>query len=56
MLLVGRVLSFQGRNDCFSKHYSFLKEDSKERISVGDKFNGKVVRLDIGEGTDRRSQ
>lgn len=27
----------------------FLKEDSKERISVGDKFNGKVVRLDIGE-------
>ncbi|WP_265349454.1 hypothetical protein [Enterobacter hormaechei] len=34
----------------------FLKEDSKERISVGDKFNGKVVRLDIGEGTDRRSQ
>lgn len=34
----------------------FLKEDSKERISVGDKFNGKVVRLDIGDGTDRRSQ
>lgn len=27
----------------------FLKEYSKERISVGDKFNGKVVRLDIGE-------
>lgn len=27
----------------------FLKEDSKERISVGDKFNGKFVRLDIGE-------
>lgn len=27
----------------------FLKEDSKERISVGDKFNGKVVRLDIEE-------
>ena len=27
----------------------FLKENSKERISVGDKFNGKVIRLDIGE-------
>ncbi|MEB5922984.1 hypothetical protein [Franconibacter daqui] len=27
----------------------FLKDDSKERISVGDKFNGKVVRLEIGE-------
>lgn len=27
----------------------FLKDDSKERISVGDKFNGKVVRLDVGE-------
>lgn len=27
----------------------FLKEDSKERIPVGDKFNGKVVRLDVGE-------
>lgn len=27
----------------------FLKEDSKERISVGDKFDGKVVRLDIEE-------
>ncbi|HEY2454512.1 MAG TPA: hypothetical protein VGI71_18225 [Scandinavium sp.] len=31
------------------KSIRFLKEDSKERISVGDKFNGKVVRLDIGE-------
>lgn len=27
----------------------FLKEDSQERISVGDKFNGKVVQLKVGE-------